>query len=553
MHRELALVVALCAVNAACSSPRTTSPTPSRLAAVESSFAALRAVHDRIAVTKDAGRSETADGVPLAGLEARHDSLRTTLSARLAVLDSAALFTEDRRALAVMRTTLDRDLTPVEQSAGSSTTAPTAPDCDYDASAIGALTNGLDSLRSRIYACYAWSQHHVIVAGDSMDRLSVLSALGTTSDAEQRRRLFLSLEPTWRSVNRDGGPTSPYRMLLALERRARAGRESPLAQRSRALGLDPASVEQWLLSVLGTWRAVTQDSLREPWDWYYAAGGASRKLGSRIPLDRLATLDREVFRALGADPVLLNVHYDLTPREGKTPVAFTDFGARPARTSTGWTNGEPWVFATYRAGGLDNLIELLHETGHAVHIAAIRTRPAFMDWPDSDPFTEALGDFVALDAYEPAWQQRWLGDSVPLAEGLRARYAGIVMDVAWALFEVRLERNPEADPNQVWTEITRDYLRIEPHPEWSWWAMRGQLVDGPGYMLNYALGAFLTAQLRARIRELRGSWTEGDEGWYAWVREALFRWGQERPTSELVEEFLGGPVRPEALLADLAS
>jgi hypothetical protein len=71
-------------------------------------------------------------------------------------------------------------------------------------------------------------------------------------------------------------------------------------------------------------------------------------------------------------------------------------------------------------------------------------------------------------------------------------------------------------------------------------------------MLNYALGAFLTAQLRARIRELRGPWTDGDPGWYPWVRERLLRWGQERPTSEVVGEFLGGPVRPEPLLADLA-
>jgi len=551
MYRELALVVALCAVNAACSSPRTASPAPSRLAAVESSFAALRAVHDRITVTTDAGRSETADGVRLSVLGARHDSLRSRLAARLALVDSAALSTEDRRALAVMRTTLDRDLTPIEQSAGSSTTALTAPDCDYDASAIGALPNGLDSLRSRIYACYAWSQHHVSVAGDSMDRLSVLSALGTTADAEQRRRLFLSLEPTWRSVNRDGGPTSPYRVLLALERRARTSRESALVQRARALGLDPATVEQWLLSVLGTWRAVTQDGLREPWDWYYAAGGASRKLGSRIPLDRLATLNRAVFRALGADPVVLNVHYDLTPRDGKTPVAFTDFGARPARTSTGWTNGEPWVFATYRAGGLDNLIELLHETGHAVHIAAIRTRPAFMDWPDSDPFTEALGDFVALDAYEPAWQQRWLGDSVPLAEGLRARYAGIVMDVAWALFEVRLERNPEADPNRVWTEITRDYLRIEPHPEWSWWAMRGQLVDAPGYMINYAVGAVLIAAIRARTTAQHGPFVRGDSTWYAWVAPRLYRFGLERESRTVITDFLAGPILPEAILNDM--
>lgn len=34
----------------------------------------------------------------------------------------------------------------------------------------------------------------------------------------------------------------------------------------------------------------------------------------------------------------------------------------------------------------------LHETGHAIHIAGIRTRPAFSDWPDADLFTEAIAD-----------------------------------------------------------------------------------------------------------------------------------------------------------------
>ena len=194
----------------------------------------------------------------------------------------------------------------------------------------------------------------------------------------------------------------------------------------------------------------------------------------------------------------LNVRYDLDPRDGKTPVAFCTFGARPRLRNGRWTPGEPSVFATYHGGGLDNLAELLHETGHAVHIAAIRTRPAYADWPDSDPFTEAIADFVALDVSEPVWQRRWLGDSVPLADGLRSRYGGVVLDVAWSLFELEMLRNPAADPNQVWTRLTSDYLRIRPHPELSWWAMRGQLVDAPGYMMNYAVGAILIAALRAK-------------------------------------------------------
>ena len=274
-------------------------------------------------------------------------------------------------------------------------------------------------------------------------------------------------------------------------------------------------------------------------------------MGPRIPRERLDSLNAQVFRSLGADPARLQVHYDLTPHEAKTPVAFTTFGARARRAGDAWLPAEPWVFATYRTGGLDNLNELLHETGHAVHIAAIRSRPAFLDWPDSDPFTEALGDFVALDVYEPAWQMRWLGDSVPLTDGLRARYAGIVMDVAWALFEVRLQREPAADPNQVWTAITSEYLRIRPHPELSWWAMRGQLVDEPGYMMNYAAGAILIAAIRARTRELHGPFVTGDSTWYAWVAPRLYRFGLERPSREVVAGFLGGPVTPAAILLDM--
>jgi len=317
------------------------------------------------------------------------------------------------------------------------------------------------------------------------------------------------------------------------------------------LGVHPDSMERWLLSMLETWRASTPDSLIEPWDWHYTGGRASRVLSPRIPPARLSALNAEVFRALGADVDSLRVHYDLAPREGKTPVAFTTFGARARPRGGAWAPAEPWVFATYRAGGLDNLNELLHETGHAVHIAAVRTRPAFADWPDSDPFTEGLADFIALDAYEPAWQRRWLGDSVPLADGLRGRYAGIVLDVAWALFEVRMQRDPGADPNQVWTAITHDYLRIRPHPELSWWAMRGQLVNSPGYMMNYAMGSILVAAVRARTRELHGPFAAGDSAWYAWVAPRLFRFGLERSSREVLVGFLGGPVSPAAILEDM--
>jgi hypothetical protein len=130
-----------------------------------------------------------------------------------------------------------------------------------------------------------------------------------------------------------------------------------------------------------------------------------------------------------------------------------------------WLRAEPWVIGTYAGGGLGELTELVHETGHALHLAAIRTRPAFADWPDSEAFTEALAELTALDTAEHAWQQQWLGVSAPDAVSLRGRYAEVILDICWALFEIRLHGDPDRRPNDVWTDLTSTYLSIAPHPE----------------------------------------------------------------------------------------
>jgi hypothetical protein len=522
------------------------------LATAESVYADLRGLRDRLEVGTASGRTGLNDATPFAALVLAHNALRADVSRRLAGIDSVSLRPDDARALGVMRRTLGRDLDSLpEPSAAAAKAATTRPDCTYDAPAIARMAYGLDSLRKRIYACYGWSQSHLLLDRDTLDRLSIFGALGREDDPSRRRRLFLALEPVWRTVNGDNGPASPYRQLIAGEARERSGSGTHPIEQARGSGVPPDSLEPWLLAILATWRSVNPDTLIEPWDWYYVTSRTSRALSPRISRERLTELNAGVYRALGADMDRLRVRYDLDPREGKTPVAYTTFGARPRFVNGGWRPGEPWAFATYRTGGLDNLNELLHESGHAVHIAAIRTRPAFADWPDSDPFTEAVADLIALDVYEPSWQERWLGDSVPLADGLRGRYGGIVLDVAWAVLELRMLRNPAADPNAVWSELTHDYLRIRPHPELSWWAMRGQLIDSPGYMMNYAVGAMLSAAIRGRTRQIHGATSAGDPGWYGWMAPRLFRFGLERPTREVIEGFLGGPVTPAALLEDM--
>jgi Zn-dependent M32 family carboxypeptidase len=77
-------------------------------------------------------------------------------------------------------------------------------------------------------------------------------------------------------------------------------------------------------------------------------------------------------------------------------------------------------------------------------------------------------------------------------------------------------------------------------------------VSASGYMLSYALGAIVAADLRARVKTLRGPFTEGDPGWYGWMSSRLYRFGLERPSRRVLEDFLGRPVSPRAFLDDLA-
>lgn len=408
-------------------------------------------------------------------------------------------------------------------------------------------------LSESVYADFAAAAEALRHDGEELDRLSVFARLAETPGAAQRRELWLALQPVWQAVNGANEPDSAYRRLVAL----RAAELRALGQQPgdsvRAIGVDPADMERWLYAALEAWRDSQPAHRMEPWDYAWQAGAAARALAPALPREALLPLTRQWYGALGADLEALNVQFDLVDRPGKDPVAYTDFGRRPARVNGRWDPGEPQVSATYQSGGLDNLYELMHEAGHAVHIAAIRTAPEQADWPDSDIFTEALAELAALDVFEPAWQAQFLERSAYPLDAHRAQYAATVMDMAWALFELRMLRDPTLDPNQVWTELTGEYLHIKPHPEYAWWAVRGQLVEAPGYMMNYAAGAFLAADLRARARELWGEPLPEDPCWYARMSATLFRFGLEKPSREVIEHFLGRPVSPQALMEGLGA
>lgn len=511
----------------------------SPLARVEAEWLELRNIHDELRMTRNMGLPVSPRGNSIATLEARLARARKTLADLAAAVRQETLDSADVHAFGI----LGEQFAALKDPAAPPPSGAPLPDCHPAWDVPAGTKDTLGVLTDHVFACYGRAAQRLVVDGDTLDRLSIFGLMGRTDDRAKRQRLFLGLMPVWQSVNGDDAPTSQYRRMVAHRVRSWEG-ATPMIARARELGVGPDTLEQGLVRILETWRETLPDTLFEPWDFYYFNGEASRLLSSRVPKDSLLVINRRFYRALGADPVSLEVRYDIVPRAGKYPIAFSDIARRnPMRA---------WVSASYRIGGIDNLSELLHETGHAIHVSAINTRPAYADWPDSDTFTEAVADLAALEMYEPSWQRRFLGVSAPLAASLRAKYSGIVMDIAWSLFEIRVHRFPERSPNEIWTEITRDYLKIQPHPEWSWWAMRGQLVESPGYMLNYAFGAILIADLRARLVAIRGSFATGDAGWYQYVAPRLYRFGLAVPAREVVTRFLGRAVTTDALLADMA-
>jgi hypothetical protein len=526
------LLEGMAAIAAAAASPSKS------IAAVESIYADVENAYGAIS-TIDSGLVTSYQGKDRRTWAKVYRKKRRELITRLARISDKDLSSSDARALTLMRnlSSLPEDPSHSLEPTGQCSDG-TRKDLNYTA------------LHDALYACFAEIGDNLEFEGARVNREAVLDdLLQQVEQPEKRKALFLSLAPLWQAINGQDRPDSPYRRLIAMAAADAAKNGSPVDTAARAVEAQPQEIEHWLEQILETWRQVSGDHQIEPWDYLRVGGEAEQILATAIPRGSLEPINQRYYHDLGADIEQLHIMYDLNPRPGKAPVAYTDWVTHGRMVHGVWRPSVLRVSANYRGGGLGALDEFVHENGHAIYYAAIRTRPAFMD--TDSLFDEAFADVPAWNTYERAWQRKYLGREAPESASLRNLYSGVMMDVAWALFEIRMLRTPTADPNAVWTEITSRYLHIVPHPEWSWWAVRVQLVDSPGYMINYGLGSVLTADIRRHIRESLGPFETGDSRWYAWVSERLLRYGLGRTPAELLKDFLGRPVAPDALLNNL--
>ncbi len=485
----------------------------------------------------ESGGAKSFGGRDLAAWHTRLDAQRKQLDRALALIKPGKLTVADRDAVAAMRRSM------AEHEADDTTAGVQARTC------ADAQRRDLDysSLREALVSCYVEHGNHLQYDGGTIDRGTALQLLHVVDDPAKRKAIFAAFTPLWTALNGRNDADSPYRRMIALAAADARKNGSQIDAAARALGVETTTIERWLVQVLTAWRDANPADPIEPWDFRYVNGAANRELEARIPAAALLPANQRFYGELGADLSQLGVIFDLESRPDKSPLAYSDFLVRGRMVSGEWHRPIARVLGTYPVGGLFSLNELVHENGHAVHVSAIRTRSAYMDWPDT-LFTEAFADVPSWSVHEPAWQQRYLGAAVGEAASMRALFANVMLDVAWSLFELRLLRDPALDPNAVWTDITHEYLRVVPHPELPWWAMRVQLAGNPGYIVNYGLGALLTAEMRARTAQAIGPFDTGNPRWYAWVSGQLLQYGSERDTRQLLSDLLGRPLSPAALL-----
>lgn len=470
-------------------------------------------------------------------LEQRH---RAELTAALAAVDAAGLGVDEANALTAMRRTFGDYADETAPGAA----APTCADATNQDAGFAALTGALA-------ACFRELGNQMPFEGGTISRGTALQLLHDIEEPERRKAVFDAFRPLWQALNGDNEPDSPYRRAIRLAAEEAKTGGTYIDQAALALGVKHADIERWLVEMLEAWRVANGPQPIEPWDFRHSIGAANRLLADRIPSDALLRLNQRYYLDLGANLEALGVVHDVAERPDKSPLAYCDFLVRGRHEADGsWRPTIARVVGSYPQGGLFSMNELVHENGHAVHISAIRNRPAFTDWPDT-LFTEAFADVPAWSVYEPAWQQKYLGTAIEARTSLRALFGGVILDVAWSLFELRMLRDPTLDPNAVWTDITSHYLHIKPHPEVPWWAMRVQLGGNPGYMIHYGLGAILTAEIRQRAAELIGPMDAGNPHWYAWSSEDLLRFGSERDTRQLMQDLLGRPPTSAAVLEQM--
>ena len=414
---------------------------------------------------------------------------------------------------------------------------------------LATLTQGIDSELAR-----RESRLRIPAGGDEVGLRESLTVQANEPDAQRRAQIErLRLEAQDSQLN-------PLRR-EALD---------AVHQRSRELGwADHRALCEDLMGIDLAALARQSAALAEATDLHYPAIAEPelrRTLG--VGFDGLARSDLpRFFRNAGADihfpaaallPALDEtmhhlgldldaggrIHLDIESRAGKSSRAFCAAARVP----------EEVYLVVARSGGREDFVSLLHECGHAQHLAGIDPSLRFE--------ARRLGDAALGEAYaflfdrlvdDPAWLRRRLGvrDEGRLAGHARAQRLMYLRRYGAKLqYELELHSRP---PERSLDDLADVYAERLSAAMGVSWPRETWLSDvDPGlYVANYLRAWVLEAGLRQSLRERFGSLWFEQAAAGAFLRE-LWHEGRVRDADELLADLFGARLDLGLLLADLA-
>ena len=128
----------------------------------------------------------------------------------------------------------------------------------------------------------------------------------------------------------------------------------------------------------------------EPWDYWHAVGAAARRLDRLVPVDRPARPQPALPGGARRGPGRARHHVrrPAAPGTAADPGGVHDRDGRMGDWPAGWRTLDAATAVglrdVRRKAASATSLELLHESGHALHYAAVRARPAFLDWTAGD-------------------------------------------------------------------------------------------------------------------------------------------------------------------------
>lgn len=268
------------------------------------------------------------------------DRRTAVLSGLAALAATPATSAEDLRAASLMHTAV------AESSATPSSLAPIGHCEDAQRQDLE-----LQPLQEALYACFAQLANTLRFENGTVTRVAAFEMLTRLPESRRRQALFMAFVPLWTALNGRNQADSPYRRMIRLAAAEARHTGSPIDSAARTIGVTAAQTESWLERILDTWRKVSASAPMEPWDYRFAGGAAERELAASVPRADLQSICQRYYVDLGLDLAQANVLYDLEPRPGKAPLAYTDYVRRGRWREGVWQPTLVRVSASYERGG----------------------------------------------------------------------------------------------------------------------------------------------------------------------------------------------------------